>query len=46
MKEGKIVRKYANYSVGIYYKVEEAQFHKNLKSKNRYVITTCWKSEI
>lgn len=43
VKEGKIVRKYANYSVGIYYKLEETQFHKNIKSENRYVIITCWK---
>jgi hypothetical protein len=31
VKEGKIIRKYANYSVGIYYKLEETQFHKNIK---------------
>ena len=43
VKEGKIVRKYANYSVGIFYKVEETPFHKNIKSENRYVIITCWK---
>jgi hypothetical protein len=38
VEEGKIVRKYANYSVGMFYKVEETQFHKHIKSENRYVI--------
>jgi hypothetical protein len=33
--KGKIIRKYAQYSVGIYYKSDEAS--------NKYVITTCWK---
>jgi hypothetical protein len=31
----KITRQYANYSVGLYYKYDEAQ--------NKFVITTCWK---
>ena len=36
VKEGKIVRKYANYSVGlIYYKPID---------ENRFVIITCWKN--
>ena len=34
-KKGKIIRKYANYSVGFYYKFDEAE--------NKYFITTCWK---
>jgi hypothetical protein len=34
-KKGRIIRKYADYSVGIYYKLDEAN--------NKYVITTCWK---
>jgi hypothetical protein len=32
---GKIIRQYANYSVGFYYRYEAAD--------NTYVITTCWK---
>ena len=32
---GKITRPYANYSVGLYYRYDEAE--------NTYVITTCWK---
>ena len=43
VKEGKILRKYANYSVGMFYKTEETQLHKHIKSENRYVIITCWK---
>jgi hypothetical protein len=31
----KITRQYANYSVGLYYKYDEAQ--------QKFVITTCWK---
>ena len=42
IKEGKIVRKCANYTVGIYYKVEQAPLHKSLEPENRYIITTCW----
>jgi hypothetical protein len=34
-KKGRIIRHYAQYSVGIYYKLDEAN--------NKYVITTCWK---
>jgi hypothetical protein len=43
VEKGKILRKYANYSVRIYYKLEETQLHKNINSENRYVIITCWK---
>jgi hypothetical protein len=43
VNEGKIVRKYANYSVGMFYKLEETQFHKNIKPEEQYVIITCWK---
>ena len=32
---GRIIRKYAEYSVGLYYKLDE--------QSNKYVITTCWK---
>jgi hypothetical protein len=31
----KITRQYANYSVGLYYKYDEA--------RQKFVITTCWK---
>jgi hypothetical protein len=34
-KKGRIIRHYAQYSVGIYCKLDEAS--------NKYVITTCWK---
>lgn len=34
-KNGRIIRKYAQYSVGIYYKVDE--------QSGKFVITTCWK---
>jgi hypothetical protein len=34
-KKNRIIRKYANYSVGLYYKLDE--------QSNKYVITTCWK---
>jgi len=34
-KKGKITRKYANYSVGLYYKLDQAE--------NKYIVTTCWK---
>lgn len=34
-KKGRIIRKYASYSVGIYYKLDQ--------QSNKYVITTCWK---
>jgi hypothetical protein len=34
-KQNKITRKYADYSVGLYYKHDIAE--------NKYVITTCWK---
>jgi hypothetical protein len=37
VKENMIVRKYANYSVGIIAKLGERE--------NQYVITTCWKRE-
>src|SRR5205823_10777146 len=46
VKEGKIVRKYINYSVGLYYKIEQASFHKNLEPGEQYIIITCWKSGI
>jgi hypothetical protein len=34
----KITRQYANYSVGLYYKYDEA--------KGKFVITTCWKGGV
>jgi hypothetical protein len=34
----KITRQYANYSVGLYYKHDEA--------RNKFVITTCWKGGV
>ena len=34
-KKGRIIRTYAEYSVGIYYKLDQ--------QSNKYVITTCWK---
>jgi hypothetical protein len=34
-KKGRIIRKYASYSVGLYFKLDE--------QSNKYVITTCWK---
>ena len=36
----KIVQKYANVIVGIYYKVEKSKYK---PTENIYVITTCWK---
>ena len=35
VKEGMIIRKYRNYSVGLTYKFEDAE--------EKYVIITCWK---
>jgi hypothetical protein len=35
VNKNKIIRKYANYSVGLYYKHDMAE--------DTYVITTCWK---
>ena len=34
-QNSKVTRQYANYSVGLYYRYDEAE--------NKYVITTCWK---
>jgi hypothetical protein len=34
----KITRQYANYSVGLYYKYDEA--------RQKFVITTCWKGGV
>jgi hypothetical protein len=34
----KITRQYANYSVGLYFKHDEA--------RNKFVITTCWKGGV
>ena len=34
-QHGKVTRRYANYSVGLYYRYDAAE--------NIYVITTCWK---
>ncbi len=37
-KDQKITRTYANYSVGLYYRHDEAH--------NQFVITTCWKGGV
>lgn len=44
-KEDKIqvTRQYANYSVGLWYKVIYTPFHENVKSEKRFLIITCWK---
>ena len=34
-KKGRIIRNYAQYSVGLYYKIDQRT--------GKYVITTCWK---
>jgi hypothetical protein len=39
-----ITRKYANYSVGLWYKTIYTPFHHNLKSEKRYLVITCWKA--
>ena len=39
-KTHKIVQKYANVIVGLYYKVEKSKYK---PTENVYVITTCWK---
>ena len=36
----KIIQKYANVIVGLYYKVEKSKYK---PTENIYVITTCWK---
>lgn len=38
-----VTRQYANYSVGLWYKVIYTPFHSNLKSEKKYLIITCWK---
>jgi len=38
-----VTRKYANYSVGLWYKTVYTPFHHNLKLEKRYLIITCWK---
>jgi hypothetical protein len=37
-KKGRIIRTYANYSVGLYFKHDEAT--------GKFVITTCWKGGV
>jgi hypothetical protein len=41
VKDGMIVRQYANNSVGIIYKLDDVQPFG--KTDKQYVITTCWK---
>ena len=41
-KNYKIVRRYANSTVGLYFKTVN---NKRYKSNQRYVITTCWKNK-
>jgi hypothetical protein len=38
-----ITRKYANYSVGLWYKTIYTPYHHNIPSEKRYLIITCWK---
>ena len=38
LKHQKIIRNYAGYSVGLYYKYDEAE--------DTFVITTCWKGGV
>jgi hypothetical protein len=40
---GKIIHKYARYSVGLYYKRLQPPSQKPLQSENTYLITACWK---
>jgi hypothetical protein len=39
-----VTRKYANYSVGFWFKTIYTPFHHNLKSEKRYLVITCWKA--
>jgi hypothetical protein len=43
-RAGKIIHKYARYSIGLYYKRIESSIQKPLQSENTYLITTCWKA--
>jgi hypothetical protein len=38
-----VTRKYANYSVGLWYITTYTPSHHNLGSEKRYLIITCWK---
>jgi hypothetical protein len=42
---GKIIHKYARYSVGLYYKRLDSPLQKSLQTQpeTTYLITTCWK---
>lgn len=40
---GKIIHKYARFSIGLYYKRIESSIKNSLQSENIYLITTCWK---
>jgi hypothetical protein len=44
-RAGKIMHKYARYSVGLYYKRLNSPIQKPLESENTYLITTCWKGK-
>ena len=41
-----VTRKYANYSVGLWYKVIYTPFHPNIQSEKRFLIITCWKGGV
>jgi hypothetical protein len=41
-KKHKIVRRYTNSTVGLYFKTVK---RKGIHSENRYLITTCWKNK-
>jgi hypothetical protein len=42
-KAGKITHKYANYSVGLYYKHLDSPIQNPREPKDTYLITTCWR---
>ena len=39
-----VTRRYANYSVGMWYVTTYTPSHPNLPSEKRYLVITCWKS--
>ncbi len=38
-----VTRRYANYSVGLWYKTIYTPLHHNLGSEKRFLVITCWK---
>jgi hypothetical protein len=40
---GKIIHKYARYSIGLYYKRLDSPIQNPRESETTYLITTCWR---